>query len=120
MILTNIEKGKLYERWNANYSSDNYLPLADAIEAAVLAKEIGYKIISHPGPSLDGLRAFVECDESRDPASHFKRNRTIVDVCDYLLVVPLQNEPQSRGGTWYTYDYAVKKNKPFMVFYPGV
>ncbi len=88
-------------------------------EAAVLAKEIGYKIISHPGPSLDGLRAFVECDESREPASHFKRNRTIVDACDYLLVVPLQNEPQSRGGTWYTYDYAVKKNKPFMVFYPG-
>ena len=88
-------------------------------EAAVLAKEIGYRIISHPGPTLDGLRAFVECDESRVPQSHFKRNRTIVDACDVLLVVPLQNEHQSNGGTWYTHDYANKKEKPFNVIWPG-
>jgi hypothetical protein len=87
-------------------------------EAAVLAKDIGYKIISHPGPDNDGLRAYVPADESKEPQSHFKRNRTIVDSCDYLLVVPLQTEPQSRGGTWYTYDYAVKKNKSFFVIYP--
>ena len=87
-------------------------------EAAVLAKELGYKIVSHPGPSVDGLRAFVECDESREPTSHFKRNRTIVDSCDILLVVPLHNEHQSRGGTWYTYDYAVKKNRPYTVIWP--
>ena len=88
-------------------------------EAAVLAKELGYKIIGHPGPGEDGLRAFVECDESKEPASHFKRNRTIVDECDVLIVVPLQNEHQSRGGTWYTHDYAVKTEKQFTVFYPG-
>ena len=88
-------------------------------ESALLAKELGYKIIGHPGPGEDGLRAFVECDESKEPASHFKRNRTIVDECDVLIVVPLQNEHQSRGGTWYTHDYAVKKIKPLMVFYPG-
>ena len=86
-------------------------------EAATLAKDIGYKIISHPGPDNDGLRAYVPADESREPQTHFKRNRTIVDACDYLLVVPLQMEPQSRGGTWYTYDYAVKKNKSFFVIY---
>ena len=87
-------------------------------EAALLAKDIGYKIISHPGPDNDGLRAFAPADEVNEPQSHFKRNRTIVDICDYLLVVPLQMEPQSRGGTWYTYDYAVKKNKSFFVIYP--
>ena len=87
-------------------------------EAAILAREIGYKIISHPGPASDGLRAFVKCDESREPASHFKRNRTIVDTCDVLLVVPLQNEHQPKGGTWYTHDYAVKKVKPFNVVWP--
>jgi hypothetical protein len=86
-------------------------------EAALLAREIGYKIINHPGPDHDGLRAYVEYDKCREPASHFKRNRTIVDACDYLLVVPLQNERQPRGGTWYTHDYAVKKNKSFMVFW---
>ncbi len=87
-------------------------------EAAILAKEIGYKIISHPGPGHDGLRAFVECDESREPQSHFKRNRTIVDTCDVLLVVPLQNEHQPRGGTWYTHDYAVKKDKSVIMVFP--
>jgi hypothetical protein len=86
-------------------------------EVATMAKELGYKIISHPGPSLDGLRAFVEYDESREPASHFKRNRTIVDSCDQLMVVPLQDEWQPKGGTWYTNDYAVKRNKPLTVFW---
>ena len=86
-------------------------------EVATMAKELGYKIIGHPGPSLDGLRAFVECDESREPASHFKRNRTIVDACDQLMVVPLQDEWQPKGGTWYTNDYAVKRNKPLTVFW---
>lgn len=81
-------------------------------EAATLARELGYKIIAHPGPDHDGLRAYVPADESREPQSHFKRNRTIVDACDLLLVVPLQNERQPRGGTWYTYDYALKKSKP--------
>jgi hypothetical protein len=87
-------------------------------EAATLAKEIGYTIVSHPGPDNDGLRAYVPFDECKEPQTHFKRNRTIVDSCDFLLVVPLQMEPQPRGGTWYTYDYAVKKNKPFFVIYP--
>ncbi len=87
-------------------------------EAALLAKEIGYKIVGHPGPHNDVLRAYVHCDESREPQSHFKRNRTIVDACDVLLVVPLQMERQERGGTWYTDDYAVKTNAPFFVIYP--
>lgn len=86
-------------------------------EAAMLAKDIGYRIISHPGPTVGDLRAFVECDESREPASHFKRNRTIVETCDCLIVVPLQNSWQPHGGTWYTHDYAKKTNKPFVVFW---
>lgn len=87
-------------------------------EAALVAKEIGYKIVGHPGPSVDGLRAFFESDESRDPMSHFKRNRTIVDSCDFLLVVPLQDCWQPRGGTWYTHDYARKKMVPLQVIWP--
>jgi hypothetical protein len=30
----------------------------------------------------------------------------------------MDNEPQARGGTWYTHDYAKKKNKPVKIFYP--
>ena len=88
-------------------------------EAALVAKEIGYTIVGHPGPGEDGLRAFVECDQSKEPQSHFKRNRTIVDETELLIVVPLQDEWQPKGGTWYTHDYAVKKNKPVKVFYPS-
>ncbi len=40
-----------------------------------------------------------------------------------LLVVPLQSEHQIQGGTWYTYDYAKRKeNKDrvkIVVFYPN-
>lgn len=87
-------------------------------EAALLAREIGYKIVGHPGPNNDVLRANVQCDEIREPQNHFKRNRTIVDTCDVLLVVPLQMERQERGGTWYTHDYAAKTKTPFFVIYP--
>jgi hypothetical protein len=87
-------------------------------EAALLAKDIGYKIVGHPGPNHDNLRAFVESDETKEPLSHFKRNRNIVDTCDILMVVPLQNEWQPKGGTWYTHDYAVKQSKALKLFLP--
>ena len=35
-----------------------------------------------------------------------------------LIVVPLHNEPQRSGGTWYTHDYAVKLGKPRIIVYP--
>ena len=43
---------------------------------------------------------------------------TIVDNSNLLIVVPMDNERKLRGGTWYTYDYAVKKGVPVRVFYP--
>lgn len=112
----------VYQHLKDNYCEGAEFHHGDCVgvdaEAALLAKEIGYKIIGHPGPNYDNLRAFVKCDESREPKSHFARNRNIVDICDFLLVVPLQMERQPTGGTWYTYDYAVKKNKMFLVIYP--
>lgn len=88
-------------------------------EAATLAQQLGYRVVNHPGPNHDGLRAYIAGDEIREPQSHFKRNRSIVDSCDFLLVVPLQNKHQPRGGTWYTYDYAVKKNKQLKLILRG-
>jgi hypothetical protein len=86
-------------------------------QAAKIAKELGYKIICHP-PSDDYLRAFFPYDETRDPAGYLKRDRAIVDECEILLVVPLQEEWQPKGGTWYTHDYAVKIYKPFNIIWP--
>ena len=86
-------------------------------EVAEMAQAQGYKIVCHP-PEKSDLRAWFPSDEYREPTSYFKRNRQIVDECDMLIVVPYQTEPQSEGGTWYTYDYAVKKSKPWKIFYP--
>lgn len=88
------------------------------VEVAVMANELGFKTIAHPGPDCE-LRAHHESHEIRGGLTHFKRNRNIVDETDTLIVVPLQNTHQSFGGTWYTFDYAVKRGKPVNVFFPG-
>jgi hypothetical protein len=86
-------------------------------QAATIAKELGYKIVCHP-PESDYLRAYVPADEMREPAGYLKRDRAIVDACDVLVVVPKQMEWQSKGGTWYTHDYAVKTNKKIILIWP--
>jgi hypothetical protein len=87
------------------------------VEAAAIAKELGYVIVCHP-PSNNDLRGNFYYDVTHEPTNHFARNRRIVDHTDALLVVPYQDTHQKRGGTWYTHDYAVKVDKPLFVFYP--
>lgn len=87
------------------------------VEAAKIARKLGFKIVCHP-PEKDELRAFHKSDEIREPKSYFARNRNIVDECDVLLVIPYQDSHQSHGGTWYTHDYAVKKDKPLHIIFP--
>lgn len=89
------------------------------IEVANIAVDMNYFIITHP-PEKHNMRAYCEySDDEREPFSYFKRNRNIVDESDILLVVPYQNEWTSHGGTWYTHDYANKKNKDIIIFYPN-
>lgn len=87
------------------------------VEAARIAEKLGWKIVCHP-PIKDDLRAFHDSDEFREPKSYFARNRNIVDETDVLLVIPYQDSHQSHGGTWYTHDYAKKKDKPLHVIFP--
>ena len=87
------------------------------VEAARIAEKLGWKTVCHP-PIKDDLRAFHDSDEFREPKSYFARNRNIVDETDVLLVIPYQDSHQSHGGTWYTHDYAKKKDKPLHVIFP--
>jgi len=87
------------------------------VQAAIIAKELGYKIICHP-PAVSEQQGHFGGDVIRKPSGYLQRDRAIVDECDALLVVPLQMERQSKGGTWYTHDYAKKKNKPYIVLWP--
>lgn len=87
------------------------------VESAAIAKKLGFYIISHP-PTKNDLRGHFCSDEQRIPQTYFKRNREIVDETDVLFVVPFQNEHQNNGGTWYTYDYAVKQFCTTITFFP--
>lgn len=88
------------------------------IEVAAAAKELGWRIVCHPPKSTETQGHFGG-DEIRQPLGYLQRDRNIVDEVEILIVVPLQNSWQPKGGTWYTHDYAVKKGKIVHVFYPG-
>lgn len=86
-------------------------------EANTLARRKGVRTIGHR-PIDTALMADCECDENRDPLTHFARNRAIVDECAMLIATPYTAEPQPRGGTWYTINYARKRGKPVHVIRP--
>lgn len=88
------------------------------VEVAEIAKSLGFKVINHP-PVKEDLRAFHESHEHREPLSYFARNRKIVEETKTLFVIPYQNEWQDNGGTWYTHDYAAKKQKSRITFFPN-
>lgn len=82
-----------------------------------LAISLGWKVVIHP-PAKDTARAFKVGTETRSPASYLARNRAIVDEVDVLIVLPKQESRPAadvRGGTWYTYRYAVKRQSCAMV-----
>lgn len=90
------------------------------VQVACIAENIyntPRKIVCHP-PVDSKHRAFHESDEIKEEFTHFARNRNIVNSVDILLVVPFQNEWHSKGGTWYTHDYAKKQHKKIIIFYP--
>lgn len=86
-------------------------------QVAGIARYLGYKIICHP-PKSSYLRANYPSDDYKKPLDYLSRDRAIVDATDLLIVVPLHNEWQPRGGTWYTHDYAQKKRKPMELIWP--
>lgn len=87
-------------------------------EAAIIARNYGCKIVCHP-PIDDELRAYQKYDYAWEEKTYFARNRDIVNCSDILIVVPWQSEHSSKGGTWYTYDYAAKNNKKLVIIWPN-
>ena len=87
-------------------------------QAAQIAKDLGCIVVGHP-PVKDNLRAFFDDDETLPVKGYFQRNRDIVESSELLSVVPWQMEWSNTGGTWYTHDYAIKKNKELIVLWPN-
>lgn len=88
------------------------------VQFADMAYYTGFKTVCHP-PVTDDLRGFHKSDEIRDPHTHFKRNRNIVNDVDLLVVIPRENQHQTVGGTWYTHDFALKMHKPVIILWPN-
>lgn len=78
------------------------------IEAANIARKLGYYIIKHPGPI--GMK--TEADETMVPLPFLDRNKVIVRMSGIMLIVPYSNKEIMRSGTWATYRYAKKINVP--------
>jgi len=88
------------------------------VQIAAIARYLGWRIVCHP-PKLTEQQGFFGGDEIRAKKGYMERDRRIVEETELLIVVPLQDEWQPKGGTWYTNDYAIKKGKPVKVFYPN-
>lgn len=76
------------------------------------------KIIGHP-PDNSFKRAFCKFDAERESKPYLVRNKNIVDESTLLLVIPKEMAEQLRSGTWATYRYAKKQNKPIILIYPN-
>lgn len=87
------------------------------VQAAALAKELGYNVVGHP-PSNPTHRGNFPSTRSLPPQGYFVRNRSIVDSVDLLLVVPREDTWQPRGGTWYIHDYAQTVGRDVIVIWP--
>jgi hypothetical protein len=123
--LTDIQVENIYY-WLAKSAWGGELHHGDCVGAdvqvATIAAELGMQTVCHP-PEKSDLRGWFASNETREPLSYFARNRNIVDETEVLLVVPYQDKEvflaSTAGGTLYTYNYAKKKNKLTIVFYPN-
>lgn len=89
---------------------------ADA-QAASLAKQIGFRIISHP-PTNSSKRAFFPADVEWPAAPYLDRNKQIVHASEEMIAMPGEFDPQLRSGTWSTVRYALRIGKPVHVILP--
>ena len=90
---------------------------ADA-EAAILAKNWGMKIVSHP-PKNTSKRAFLFFYETKPEEEYLVRNKNIVNNCDFLIAMPKESRERVRSGTWSTVRYARKTGKKVTVILPN-
>jgi hypothetical protein len=88
-------------------------------EAATIVHESGWGSITVHPPTDRRLAASNPYGTfTLEAKPYLTRNRDIVDACEFLVVVPKETEHQSRGGTWYTHDYAEKKRKTTVIIWP--
>lgn len=91
-------------------------------EAFDIATELGIDTHGYPGhPYGDFKNTTNRDDRNRNHMNHpfpfFSRNRTMVELSTHVLATPA-NYYNTRGGTWYTINYAKQQGKPLTIIYP--
>ena len=82
-----------------------------------LIRSKGLYVIGHP-PLNNGLRAFCDFDECREPKPYLERDRDIIDESDWAIFTPGTFREILRSGTWATIRYARKKNMNGFIVWP--
>ena len=85
-------------------------------ESNDLAREIGFKIVSHP-PLNESKRAFCEADQILPSKEYLERNHDIVNHSQILIACPKESQEVVRSGTWSTIRYARKMQKDIIIIY---
>ena len=80
-------------------------------QAAKIAKDLGFKIVAHPGLASDPKNLMYRSDwngsdETREAKPFIERDHDIVDECVMMLATPNSYEERVRSGTWTTIRYA--------------
>lgn len=89
------------------------------VEAAVICEDyFDLRIVSHP-PIKNNLIGICTNHIVKPAAGYFERNRDIVLDSDLMFVIPFTEEKQDKGGTWYTFNYSLKLNKPTILILPS-
>lgn len=86
-------------------------------EFHTICETFNIEIVIHP-PLNESKRAFCESGTLLKRKEYLERNRDIVNSTDVMIVCPDSKIEKLRSGTWSTYRYAIRKNKPIFIFYP--
>jgi hypothetical protein len=87
------------------------------IQAATIARELGYRIVGHPPTNQRKMGKF-QCDEFRIPAEYLVRNRAIVLDTEVLVATPKEATESLRSGTWATVRYARTQKRNILIILP--
>lgn len=85
-----------------------------------IALSRGSEVVVHP-PTDDRLRAFCNGKGVTvlPEKGYLARNRDIVLASEVLIATPKEEEPQPKGGTWYTVNYAKTTKTPLVIVWPN-
>lgn len=74
------------------------------------------------GGGTCGCKQYVQRDDQviiLPAKTHFARNRDIVDASNVLVAAPYNDYEESKGGTWYTINYARGKGLWLAIVWPS-